>query len=171
MKKILVILLAGFILIGCGKKTDKKPEVKKYVCNHHFTNENDEDYIGYIYTVDYEGEHVIFIEENSWNLIGWEYNLKNYEKRMANEAEILNKIAGVTVSYTADSANKAYTIYKRLDMAELDSTTYFAKSDSTMFASPYIIDYLQAWVGSDDPDYHLEKLKEAFNSNKQIFCE
>lgn len=165
MKKILIAFLACFMLIGCqSKKVYKQEEVKKYVCKDLFTED-----AWYTYSIDYEGEHVIFTENHYWSLEGWEYNKKNYEKLMASDSALLSKVPGVTVTYTADGENKLYTSQTVIDMDLFDDAAYFKKDN--FFHNPYFRKYLDDWLASDDPDYHKEALRAALSAGTHITCE
>jgi len=141
------------------------PEVKKYACRHSFGEGGS----FYVYTVDYTGDRVIFTEDHSWNLKGWTYQKKKYKKLMTKEAKKLNEIDGVSVTYTINSKKKEYSSQLTFDMSIFAADEYFKKA--SFYKNPYIQDYFDAWIASNDPDYHRYHLKGIFDSDLNIVCE
>lgn len=153
------------MLLGCTSKKSNEKEVKKYVCTYSYGEGGAQG----SYTVDYQGDSVIFTEERYWDMTNAIYDTKNYEKIMKNEAEALSDIKGVTVTYTADSVNKVYSTKLIYDMAVFDSVTYFDQVN--FYRSSDIRDLFEDWLASSDPDYHKVTLKEILNSDPLVTCE
>lgn len=172
MKRVLFIILICFyllvILTGCSKKDEPEiivEEPKKFTCSQTFEGSD----AGYDFIIDFEDEHVIFIEDHYWDLKGWSYNKKKYISDYNKEAAKLNALEGVTVSFTGDSKTKEYSTHTELNVSTFDYEAY--SKIAVYFKNPYIKDKLENWFNSTDPKYHETKLKDDLSSAFNMVCD